>query len=220
VSEPHPVSAAPGRVVLATRNSGKITELNRILADAGFGGRIAGLDDFPGAPDVPETGLTFADNALLKARAIAAYTGLPAVSDDSGLTVNALHGMPGILSARWAGRHGDDQANLELVLAQLTDIDSRGAAFVCVAALVLPDGGPGRDGVPGPAGGPREWTTTGVLPGSLTRAPRGSNGFGYDPIFVPDGLERTTAELAPPDKDAISHRGRAFRAMAPYIAAL
>src|ERR1700722_11922511 len=197
----------PVRVVLATRNAHKVAELNRILADAGYAGQLVGLDEFPGAPDVPETGATFADNALLKARAIAAHTGLPAVSDDSGLTVNALNGMPGILSARWAGKHGDDHANLELLLGQLADIDSRGAAFVCVAALVLPDGS-------------REWTTTGVLSGSLTRAPRGTNGFGYDPIFVPDGMARTTAELAPQDKDAISHRGRAFRAIAKVIAGL
>ncbi len=176
--------AVNSRVVLATRNAHKVAELNRILADAGFGGELVGLDEFPGAPEVAETGSTFADNALLKARAIAAYTGLPAVSDDSGLTVNALNGMPGILSARWAGKHGDDRANLELVLGQLADIDSRDAAFVCVAALALPDGS-------------REWTTTGVLPGSITRAPRGTNGFGYDPIFVPDGMETTTAELAP-----------------------
>jgi XTP/dITP diphosphohydrolase len=194
------------RVVLATKNEHKVTELNRILADAGVASQITGLGEFPGAPDVAETGLTFADNALLKARAIAAYTGLPAVSDDSGLTVNALHGMPGILSARWAGRHGDDQANLELVLRQLADIDNRGAAFVCVAALALPGGG--------------EWTATGVLPGSITRAPRGSNGFGYDPIFQPAGYQFTTAELSPRDKDAISHRGRAFRAIAAVIAAL
>ncbi|HEX3714061.1 MAG TPA: RdgB/HAM1 family non-canonical purine NTP pyrophosphatase [Trebonia sp.] len=199
--------AAKLRIVLATKNEHKVTELNRILADAGVAGLIVGLGEFPDAPDVPETGLTFADNALLKARAIAAYTGLPAVSDDSGLTVNALNGMPGILSARWAGRHGDDQANLELVLAQLADIDSREASFVCVAALVLPAGG-------------GEWTTTGVLPGRINRAPRGSNGFGYDPIFVPEGTETTTAELAPPDKDAISHRGRAFRAIAEVIAVL
>jgi XTP/dITP diphosphohydrolase len=199
--------------VLATRNAGKVGELERILAAAGFAGRIAGLDEFPGAPDVAETGLTFADNALLKARAIAAFTGLPAVSDDSGLTVHALHGMPGILSARWAGKHGDDQANLDLVLAQLSDIDSRGAAFVCVAALALPDGAASPDGR-------TEWTTTGVLPGRVIRAPRGANGFGYDPIFVPDGLQTTTAELAPRDKDAISHRGRAFRAIAPLIATL
>ena len=199
--------AANVRVVLATRNAHKVAELNRILADAGFGGELVGLDEFPDAPDVPETGSTFADNALLKARAIAAHTGLPAVSDDSGLTVNALNGMPGILSARWAGKHGDDHANLELVLGQLADIDNRGASFVCVAALTLP-------------GGSREWTTTGVLSGTLTREPRGTNGFGYDPIFVPDSMETTTAELAPQDKDAISHRGRAFRAIAPLITAL
>ena len=200
-------SAAGGRVVLATRNAHKVAELNRILASAGFAGELVGLDEFPGAPDVAETGSTFADNALLKARAIAAYTALPAVSDDSGLTVHALNGMPGILSARWAGKHGDDRANLELVLRQLADIDRREAAFVCVAALALP-------------AGDREWTTTGVLPGRLTRAPRGANGFGYDPIFVPDGMTATTAELAPADKDAISHRGRAFRAIAPIIASL
>jgi XTP/dITP diphosphohydrolase len=194
----------PARVVLATRNAHKVAELNRILGDAGFTGKLVGLDEFPDAPDVPETGSTFADNALLKARAIAAHTGLPAVSDDSGLTVDALNGMPGILSARWAGRHGDDHANLELVLGQLSDIGNRGAAFVCVAALALP-------------GGTREWTTTGVLHGSITRAPRGVNGFGYDPIFVPDGMETTTAELSPREKDAISHRGRAFRAIAQYI---
>ena len=192
--------------MLATRNAGKIAELSRILADVGGGVEIVGLESFPDAPDVPETGLTFADNALLKARAIAACTGLPAVSDDSGLAADALHGMPGVLSARWAGRHGDDTANLELLLGQLADVDERGAAFVCVAALALPDGG-------------GEWTATGVLAGTLTRAPRGGNGFGYDPIFVPEGLSVTTAELAPSEKDAISHRGRAFRALAPLIAA-
>ena len=204
-----PVPSAGGgpRVVLATRNDHKVLELSRILGGTGADVTLVGLDSFPGMPEVAETGLTFADNALLKARAIAAHTGLPAVSDDSGLTVNALNGMPGILSARWAGKHGDDRANLELVLGQLADIDSRDAAFVCVAALALPDGS-------------REWTTTGVLTGSITRAPRGTNGFGYDPIFVPDGMETTTAELAPPDKDAISHRGRAFRAIAKVIAGL
>jgi XTP/dITP diphosphohydrolase len=192
--------------VLATRNAGKIAELSRILAAEGSGFDLVGLDAFPGAPDVPETGRTFADNALLKARAIAAYTGLPAVADDSGLAVDALHGMPGVLSARWAGKHGDDGANLELLLGQLADTGERGAAFVCVAALVIPATN-------------REWTTTGMLVGTLTRAPRGTNGFGYDPIFVPEGLPVTTAELAPGEKDAISHRGRAFRAIAPLIAA-
>ena len=201
------------RVVLATRNAGKIAELSRILAAAGFADGLAGLETFPGAPDVAETGLTFADNALLKARAIAAYTGLPAVADDSGLCVDALHGLPGVFSARWSGKHGDDRANLDLVLGQLADVAARGAQFVCVAALVLPgaddDGGAAR----------HEWTTTGVLAGSLARAPRGTNGFGYDPIFVPDGMSVTTAELPPEEKDAISHRGRAFRAIAPVIAA-
>jgi len=206
---------APHRVVLATRNAHKVAELNRILDDAGFTGELVGLDEFPGAPDVAETGLTFADNALLKARAIAEYTGLPAVADDSGLTVDALNGMPGILSARWAGKHGDDRANLDLVLGQLADASMRGGAFVCVAALVVPDGAgvAGRKRVAG------EWTTTGVLPGRITREPRGANGFGYDPIFVPAGLDKTTAELAPEEKDAISHRGRAFRAIAVLIAA-
>ena len=176
------------RVVLATRNAGKIAELSRILAAVGGDVEIVGLESFPDAPDVPETGSTFADNALLKARAIAAYTGLPAVSDDSGLAVDALHGMPGVLSARWAGKHGDDQANLDLVLGQLADVAERGAVFVCVAALVVPAADTTQ----------REWTTTGVLAGALTRAPRGGNGFGYDPIFVPYGLHTTTAELRRP----------------------
>jgi XTP/dITP diphosphohydrolase len=188
-------------VVLATRNEGKLRELARILDT----GRLVGLDAFPGAPDVPETEATFEGNALLKARAIAAYTGLPAVADDSGLCVDALNGMPGVLSARWAGRHGDDKANLELVLAQLADVpdDRLGARFVCAAALVDPAGG--------------EWVTTGEVAGRLIRERRGSGGFGYDPIFVPDGFQETTAEMTPEAKDAISHRGRAFRALAPYI---
>jgi XTP/dITP diphosphohydrolase len=231
MAEPSSVGRVARRVVLATRNAGKIAELDRILVAVGTVIDIVGLDEFPDAPDVPETGLTFADNALLKARAIAAYTGLPAVADDSGLAVDALHGMPGVLSARWAGKHGDDHANLELVLGQLGDVHERGAAFICVAALVVPDhdadggafgsGAVGSGAINGGAvdGGGREWTTTGVLAGALIRAPRGTNGFGYDPIFVPEGRTVTTAELAPAEKDAISHRGRAFRAMAPLIAA-
>jgi XTP/dITP diphosphohydrolase len=203
-----PGSPAGPRVVLATRNHHKIAELSRILTATGFADDLVGLDAFPGAPDVPETGLTFADNALLKGRAIAAYTGLPAVADDSGLCVDALHGMPGVFSARWSGKHGDDRANLDLVLGQLADVAARSAQFICAAALVLPAGASRR-----------EWTTTGVLAGSLAPAPRGTNGFGYDPIFVPDGFSVTTAELAPEEKDAISHRGRAFRALAPLIAA-
>ena len=197
-------------VVLATRNAAKLRELGRILGAEDHGGaqiKLAGLDEFPGAPDVPETGATFEANALLKARAIADYTGLPAVADDSGLCVDALNGMPGVLSARWAGRHGDDRANLELVLAQVADVpDSRlGAQFVCAAALVVP------------GSGAREWVVTGQVEGRLVRVPRGSGGFGYDPIFLPDGFDQTTAEMTAEEKDAISHRGRAFRALTPFI---
>jgi XTP/dITP diphosphohydrolase len=194
------------RLVLATRNAGKLRELARILHQPAA--NLAGLDDFPGAPDVPETGATFEENALLKARAIARYTRLPAVADDSGLCVDALNGMPGVLSARWAGGHGDDQANLDLVLAQVADVPDarRGAQFVCAAALVTP---------PGEAA--HEVVVTGTLAGRLTRAPRGRGGFGYDPIFLPDGFDLTTAEMTPEAKDAISHRGRAFRALVPFI---
>ncbi len=199
------------RLVLATLNAHKVTELSRILDGAGGPGakvELVSLAGFPGAPDVAETGATFAENALLKAREIAAFTGLPAVADDSGICADALNGMPGILSARWSGKHGDDQANLDLLLAQLSDIpdERRGAEFRCAAALVRPGGG--------------ETVTEGVLRGRLIRARRGTGGFGYDPVFIPDGGTQTTAELSPAEKDAISHRGRAFRALAPAIAAL
>ncbi len=205
--------SADKTVVLATRNAAKMRELARILGAEDHGGaqiKLAGLDEFPGAPDVPETGATFEANALLKARAIAQYTALPAVADDSGLCVDALNGMPGVLSARWAGRHGDDRANLELVLAQVADVpDSRlGAQFVCAAALVVP------------SSGTQEWVVTGQVEGRLVRKPRGSGGFGYDPIFLPDGFDRTTAEMTAEAKDAISHRGRAFRALTPFITRL
>ena len=187
-------------LVLATRDAAKLRELARILGDQV---PLAGLDAFPGAPDVPETGATFEENALLKARAIAHYTRLPAVADDSGLCVDALNGMPGVLSARWAGGHGDDKANLDLVLAQVADVPDtrRGARFVCAAALV---------------DGAREVVVTRTVAGRLTRERRGSGGFGYDPIFLPDGFEETTAEMTPEAKDAISHRGRAFRALAEF----
>jgi XTP/dITP diphosphohydrolase len=201
---------AQGRpqVVLATRNEGKIAELRRILADADPSIELVGLAAYPDAPDVPETELTFVDNAALKARAIAAHTGLPAVADDSGICVDVLNGMPGIFSARWAGRHGDDRANLELLLSQLGDVaaERRTAHFACAAVLALPSGA--------------ERAVLGRLDGRLIDRPRGSGGFGYDPIFVPDGETRTTAEMAPADKDAISHRGRAFRELAPKIVEL
>ena len=196
----------PARLILATRNRGKLAELRRILAAAGVSAAVTDLDDVPGLPEVAETGRSFTDNALLKARAVAAFTGLPAVADDSGLCVDALNGMPGVLSARWSGSHGDDEANLQLLLAQLADVPAgeRGAQFVCVAALVLPPGG--------------EHLAEGTVRGQLTGSPRGSNGFGYDPIFVPDGFELTTAQMSAEEKDKISHRGKALRALAPVIA--
>ncbi len=198
---------APKRLVLATANQHKLLELKRILAAGHVDVTLASLAEFPDAPEVDETGATFAENALLKARAIADFTGLPAVADDSGLCVDALNGMPGVLSARWSGTHGDDMANLRLVLAQLTDVpdDRRGARFVCAAALVLPGG--------------REHVSEGEVLGRLIREPRGLGGFGYDPIFVPDSATITTAEMDPADKDRISHRGKALRRLAPVIAA-
>ena len=190
-------------VVLASRNKHKIEEVRRILEPL-LDIELVGYD----GPDVAETGATFNENALIKARAAAATSGLPAIADDSGLTVDALNGMPGVLSARWAGRHRDDAANLRLVLDQVTDVPDarRTAAFVCAAVVVTPEG--------------IERVAEGRVEGSLTRAPRGSGGFGYDPIFVPAGETRTSAEMSPEEKDAISHRGRAFRALAPLVAEL
>ena len=195
-------------LVLATLNQDKIIELQRILAGGRVAAELVGLGKFPGAPDVAETGATFAANALLKATAVAQFTGLPAVADDSGFCADALNGMPGVLSARWSGKHGDDLANLRLVLGQLADVpdERRGAHFACAAALVLPSG--------------RQHVSEGTVHGRVTRLPRGENGFGYDPIFVPDRSELTTAEMTAEAKDAISHRGRALRALAPVIAAL
>jgi XTP/dITP diphosphohydrolase len=196
------------RLVLATANEHKIVELTRILAAMDVAVRLAGVREFPGAPEVAETGATFAENALLKAAALARFSGLPAVADDSGLCVDALCGMPGVLSARWSGRHGDDAANLRLLLDQIRDVPDgrRGAHFACAAALALPSG--------------RHHVSEGALRGQVIREPRGSNGFGYDPVFVPEGDDRTTAQLSAGEKDAISHRGRALRGLVPVIAAM
>ncbi|WP_326796087.1 RdgB/HAM1 family non-canonical purine NTP pyrophosphatase [Streptomyces sp. NBC_01808] len=193
------------RLVLATRNAGKITELRAILGEAGIDAELLGAADFPDVPDVPETGVTFAENALLKAHALARATGLPAVADDSGLCVDVLGGAPGIFSARWAGRHGDDAANLALLLAQLSDVGPghRAAHFACAAALALPDG--------------TERVAEGKLEGTLRYEPAGTGGFGYDPVLQPLGEDRTCAELTPEEKNAISHRGKAFRALAPAV---
>lgn len=210
-------AAGPGpqgaRLVLATHNQGKLRELRELLR-----GQVPGLDvdtqvvdaAAAGGPDVVETGVTFAENSLLKARAVARATGLVAIADDSGLAVDVLGGAPGIFSARWAGRHGDDQANLQLLLAQLGDVPDahRGAAFVCAAALAVPDTGNSEG---------REVVEYGQLEGFLLREPRGAGGFGYDPILQPAGEDRSCAELTPAEKNAISHRGKAFRALLPAI---
>jgi len=202
------------RIVLATRNAGKIAELRRILEAAALDVELVGAEAFAALPDVAETGTTFAANALLKARAVAAYTGLPSTADDSRFCVDALNGMPGILSARWAGRHGDDEANLDLLLAQLSDTpdERRGAHFFCAAAVAMP---PGHHGQPGECR-----VVEGQIDGSLIRERRGTGGFGYDPIFEPYGSARTTAEMDAAEKDAISHRGQAFRALVPVLEAL
>ncbi len=194
---------------LATRSfTKKLAELNRILAAEGVSGlTVVGLSDVPPFPEAPETGATFEENAVAKARDAVAATGLPVIADDSGLTVDALNGMPGVLSARWAGGR-DDQANLDLVLAQLRDVpdERRGAAFVCAAALVTPSG--------------TETVARGEWRGTIIREPRGTNGFGYDPIFVPDGYGATSAELAAEAKDALSHRGRALHLLVPVLKSL
>lgn len=197
------------RVLLATANPHKLAELRRLLAAESVTGLdVLGLADLDGYREPVEDGATFEDNALIKARSAAVASGLPALADDSGLSVDALNGMPGVLSARWCGRHGDDMANLQLVLAQLSDVPDqrRGAQFDCAAALVLPSR--------------VERVLRASWRGTLARAPRGTNGFGYDPIFVPSGETRTSAELDPDEKDAISHRGQALRAILPHLRAL
>jgi XTP/dITP diphosphohydrolase len=209
------------RLVLATRNTHKVVELREILAEAleRTGLELVGLDDFPDLEDVVESGVTFADNALLKARYAARATGLPAVADDSGLAVDVLGGAPGVFSARWAAPlaeatgSGRDEANNALLLAQLADVPDphRGAGFVCAAALVLPGGAPGTSGA--------EVVREGSCRGVLAREPRGENGFGYDPLLVrPDG--RTLAEHTSAEKHEVSHRGEAFRALARDVTAL
>ena len=192
-------------VVVATHNAKKAVELHRVLAAAGVDADVRGLDAFPAYPEPAETERTFEGNALLKARAAVAHTGLPAVADDSGLEVDLMNGMPGVRSARWSGPDATDAGNLELLIRQLTDTDDadRTARFVCAMALVTPEGA--------------EHLVRGVMEGRLVLEPRGANGFGYDPIFVADGNTVTNAELSPEQKDAISHRGQAVRAMVPVL---
>jgi len=191
------------RIVLATRNAHKVIELREILADLveEIGLEVVGVTEFPDVEDVVEDGVTFAENATLKALAVARATGLPAIADDSGLAVDVLGGAPGIFSARWSGAHGSDAANVDLLLSQLGDVkdEHRAAGFVCAAALAMPDG--------------RVVVREGQVRGTLTRTPRGTNGFGYDPILLVDGDTRTLAEYDNEQKNAISHRGKALRAL-------
>lgn len=201
---------AGARIILASHNLKKLHELQRIMTAAVPGLAAESIVSSAGIelPDVVEDAVTFEGNALLKAHSAAAATGLLAVADDSGLAVDVLGGSPGIFSARWSGRHGDDEANNDLLLAQLSDVhDARRAArFVCAAALVAPDG--------------TEVVERGEMTGRLLRERHGEGGFGYDPLFRPDGQARTAAELSPEEKDAISHRGIAFRALAQHVAPL
>lgn len=194
---------------MASRNAKKLNELRRILAEAGIAGiEIVGLDDVPAYDEAPETGATFEENALAKARDGAVATGLACVADDSGIEVDALNGMPGVLSARWSGRHGDDAANNALLLAQLGDVpdDRRGARFVSTCALVVPDGA--------------EIVVRGEWPGTVGRKPLGDGGFGYDPLFIPEGGDTSAAQLTPAEKDAVSHRGRALTQLLPALSEL
>jgi XTP/dITP diphosphohydrolase len=194
------------KLVLATRNQGKITEFRRILDELAPGQiDLIGVDQFPDLVDVDETGATFEENSLLKSRYTCLATGLPAIADDSGLCVDFLNGDPGIFSARWAGNHGDDQANLEKVLTQLKDVPDkdRTAHFKCVASLVMPDG--------------REQVAEGRFEGHILHAPVGDNGFGYDPIFQPLGLSISSAQMSAQEKDLVSHRGKSLRSIAPHV---
>ena len=202
------------QVVLATKNRGKIAEFERLLHELADDIQVLGLTDFPDMPDVEETGATLTENALLKSRAVAEFSGLPALADDSGLFVDALGGDPGVFSARWAGEHGNDAANTAKVLAQLAELAAsnpdldRSASFRCVISLSFPSTNPkaGEDLI-----------EVGEMPGHLIQEVRGEGGFGYDPIFIPEGLALTSAEIDAAQKDEISHRGRAMRRIAPIL---
>lgn len=194
---------------MASRNPKKLAELRRVLDAAGISGLdLVSLGDVAPYDEAPETGATFEENALAKARDGFAATGLPTLADDSGLEVAALRGMPGVLSARWSGAHGDDVANYRLLLDQLRDVpdERRGAAFVSACALVA---------------GPHDITVVrGEWPGTIAREPHGDNGFGYDPVFIPQGEQRSAAQLSAQEKDAVSHRGRALALLVPALRAL
>ena len=194
------------KLVLATRNQGKVKEFQRLIQEHSQDIEVIGLDSFPELPEIEETGDSFEANALLKARAVAEFTGLPSLADDSGLCVDVLNGDPGIYSARWAGVHGDDVANNAKLLDQLSGVNERGAQFKCVVALVIPN-----------ENGEQVLIETGSISGFIVDEPRGEHGFGYDPLFAPHGSPFTFGEFSHGEKDKISHRGQAFRKIAPLI---
>ncbi|MBU9766077.1 non-canonical purine NTP pyrophosphatase [Mycobacterium sp. TNTM28] len=196
-------------LLVASRNAKKLAELRRVLDAAGIVGlELLSLADVAAYDEAPETGATFEENALAKALDGFRATGIACVADDSGISVDALNGMPGVLSARWSGKHGDDAANTALLLGQLGDVpdERRGAAFVSACALVYGDGSSEKSVV-----------VRGEWPGTVTREPRGEGGFGYDPVFLPSGSAVTAAELSPAEKDAASHRGRALALLVPAL---
>jgi len=193
------------QIVLATHNAHKIAELQAIVARVRPDIEVVGYD----GPEPVEDGTSFAANALIKARAAAEHTGLIALADDSGICVDVLGGAPGIFSAYWAGHQKNDQANLALLLDQISDLhreEDRGAHYVSVIALVTPSGD--------------EHTVEGIWPGHVAREPRGEGGFGYDPIFIPEGSEKSAAELTPAEKNAVSHRSRSLEAIVPLLETL
>ena len=199
------------QVVLASRNAKKIVELRRILIASGLDVEVLGAEAYADLPEIQETGETFLANSQIKSEAVARHTGMIAIADDSGLTVDSLNGMPGVLSARWAGSSATDDDNLELVLSQISDVpdDRRGGAFRCAATAARVD----------EYGRAHFLAEESYVRGQLLRERRGSNGFGYDPIFLPDGFDVTTAEMSAAEKDAISHRGKALSGLAEQLKA-
>jgi XTP/dITP diphosphohydrolase len=201
-------------LILASRNAGKIREFKRMLEAEHLDIDVLSLLDFPQLADVEETGTTLAENAKLKAVQIAEITHKPCLADDSGIFIDILNGNPGVYSARWAGKHGDDQANIEKVLREIHECEKNGvvnraAQFRCVVALAFPVGHARAGEV---------IFVDGQMPGTIIDRPRGEHGFGYDPIFIPDGYSQTSAELDAAEKDRISHRGQAMRAILPILA--
>ncbi|MDO9289438.1 MAG: XTP/dITP diphosphatase [Thermodesulfovibrionales bacterium] len=204
-------------IVLATRNKKKVEEIKRIVA--GMPISLYTLNDFPDCPEVEEDGKTFEDNAAKKAKAVSDYTNMPALADDSGLEVYALNGAPGVLSARYAGEAADDRKNFEKLLNEMRSVpdEKRGARFACCIALVFPVGDSSESTRTETLRYGKVETFMGYSKGSIGREPKGSNGFGYDPVFYPAGCKRTFAEMDDAEKDSLSHRGAALKKLHEYL---